>query len=120
MVLAALRSLDSVAMSMGVAMESTKVIMLANCSAKMAKASCQPCMGLYWERIGGMCAVQTRLSCGDGPAELSGSNLNELMGISEGIFRDVLGYDVVMRKSVGRRWSDTCDLMSRLSSKLHG
>jgi len=40
-----------------------------------------------------MCAVQTRLSCGGGPAELSGSNLNELMGISEGIFRDVLGYE---------------------------
>ena len=40
-----------------------------------------------------MCAVQTRLSCGGGPAELSGSNLNELKGISEGIFRDVLGYD---------------------------
>ena len=93
MVLAALRSLDSVAMSMGVAIESTKVIMLANWSAKMAKASCQPQMGLYWERMGGMCAVQTRLSCGGGPAELSGSNLNELMGISEGIFRDVLGYD---------------------------
>jgi hypothetical protein len=42
-----------------------------------------------------MCAVQTRLSCGGGPAELSGSNLNELMGISEGIFRDVLVYDEV-------------------------
>jgi len=41
-----------------------------------------------------MCAVQTRLSCGGGPpVELSGSNLKELMGISEGIFRDVLGDD---------------------------
>jgi hypothetical protein len=41
---------------------------------------------LYWERIGGMCAVQTRLSCGGGPAAvLSGSILKEAMGISAGI-----------------------------------
>lgn len=40
-----------------------------------------------------MWAVQTRLSWGGGPAELSGSNLKELMGISEGISRDVLGDD---------------------------
>jgi hypothetical protein len=33
-----------------------------------------------------MCAVQTRLSCGGGPAAvLSGSNLKEAMGISAGI-----------------------------------
>jgi hypothetical protein len=40
-----------------------------------------------------MCAVQTRLSCGGGPAAVvSGSNLKEAMGISAGIllvFREV-------------------------------
>jgi hypothetical protein len=46
---------------MGVAIESRKVIMLANCRAKMASQSGRPSMGLYWDLMGGMCTVQTRL-----------------------------------------------------------
>jgi len=43
-----------------------------------------------------MCAVQTRLIWGGGPVELSGSNLKEFMGISEGIFLGTLiGCDVM-------------------------
>jgi hypothetical protein len=60
-VLEALRSAERVGISMGVAMESRKVIMLANWRAKMARYSGRPLMGLYWDFMVGMCAVQTRL-----------------------------------------------------------
>lgn len=59
--LEAFKSADRVGISMGVAIESRKVIMLANWRAKIARPSGRPEMGLYWDFMGGMCAVQTRL-----------------------------------------------------------
>ena len=57
----ALRSAERVGISIGVAMESRKVIMLANWRAKMASQRGRPSMGLYWDFMGGMWTVQTRL-----------------------------------------------------------